>query len=87
MKNIQLFDFNLQYPLHVDGETLVNRVAYAEFLIRRGYAFDPYAIKNTVANAVNHLSEDSVEKMFDAIEDSAKKTFSRGKRKKIEGEA
>lgn len=95
MKNIQLFDFNLQYPIHIDGETLVNREAYATFLIRKGYAYDPFMPVDPNIDAVNAeveetlplVSGEPVEKMFDAIEDSAKKTFARGRKKKTEGEA
>jgi hypothetical protein len=41
MKNLQDFDFNQQYPMHMDGETLLTREDYREFLIRKGYAIDP----------------------------------------------
>ena len=96
MKNIQLFDFNLQYPLHIDRETLLNRDAYREFLIRKGYAYDPDASITPVANTAPVIDADikenplgnqnrTVADMFDEIEAQAKADFvKRGRKSKKE---
>lgn len=77
MKNIQLFDFNLQYPLHIDGETIQNIGAYKEFLIRKGYAKDPDA---PIAPTITQMVDNAIESRFDSIEESVKKTFAKGRR-------
>ncbi len=96
MKNIQLFDFNLQYPLHIDSETLLNRAAYKDFLIRKGYAYDPDASPAPVAIATPVIDSNvkesplgdqnrTVADMFDEIEAQAKADFvKRGRKSKKE---
>lgn len=73
MKNLDSFDFNVQYPLHIDRETIPTRDAYKEFLIRKGYAIDPSAISTVITE--KPVTEESITELFDALEAKAKADF------------
>lgn len=73
MKNLAAFDFNLQYPLHIDQETILTRDAYKEFLIRKGYAKDPNASSPIITE--KPVTEESITELFDALEAKVKADF------------
>lgn len=84
MKSLNEYNLDIQFPAHIESEILFNRDEYADLLVRKGYAYDPNAPKEVnlpVPKEVSlevpksPLSEESVEKMFDAIEAKAKADF------------
>lgn len=75
-KSLNEYNLDIQFPAYIESEMLLNRDEYAELLIRKGYVEDPNApVAPTVKEAL-------IESRLDAIEDSVKKTFSRGRRAK-----
>lgn len=71
MKSILEFNQPISFPALIESEFIVDREAYNELLIRKGYAYDPN---------VPVASEDKIEKNLDAIESLVKSDFANPKR-------